>query len=61
MMRSLCESCRHLKVVESAAGSRFLMCRLAKRDARFSKYPPQPVILCAGFEDPDDAPDADED
>lgn len=51
-MRSLCESCRHLKVIESASGSRFLMCLLAKSDDRFRKYAPQPVIYCPGHEPP---------
>ena len=47
---SLCEACAHLREVTSGKGSRFLMCRLSLSDARFPKYPPQPVVACAGFE-----------
>mgnify|MGYP004126338465 FL=1 len=50
-MTGLCPGCAHVRFVESATGSRFLMCRLAKVDARFTKYPPQPVLRCAGFEE----------
>jgi hypothetical protein len=50
-MTGLCPGCAHVRFIESATGSRFLMCRLAKEDVRFSKYPPQPVLRCAGFED----------
>ena len=47
-MRSLCETCSHLRVIESPSGARFLMCRKSKEDARFPKYPPQPLFACAG-------------
>jgi len=50
-MTGLCPSCAHVRVVESATGSRFLMCLLAKDDPRFMKYPPQPVTRCAGHEE----------
>jgi hypothetical protein len=46
----LCPRCRHVQRVESARGSVFLLCTLAKRDARFAKYPAQPVRACVGFE-----------
>jgi len=55
-MQSLCERCRHVRVVESKSGSRFLMCLASKDDARFPKYPPQPVVVCSGHAPP--APDA---
>lgn len=45
----LCPDCASLKVIESATGSVFLLCRLAKTDPRYSKYPPQPVRACEGF------------
>jgi hypothetical protein len=51
MRESLCESCVHLKVVKSASGARFLMCQLAKTNANYSKYVPQPVVRCPGHED----------
>ena len=47
---SLCEDCAHLRVVRSHTGSRFLHCGLARTDARFAKYPPQPVRHCGGFQ-----------
>ena len=50
MTVSLCESCAHLREVISGKGSRFLPCLLSRSDARFPKYPPQPVVFCAGYE-----------
>jgi hypothetical protein len=38
-----------VKVVSSDRGSTFVQCRLAKTDARFARYPPQPVLVCSGF------------
>jgi hypothetical protein len=49
-MSGKCPGCLHVRIIESGKGSRFLLCELAKVDARFSKYPPQPVIRCDGFE-----------
>jgi hypothetical protein len=46
----LCPECRHVRVIESERGSRFLSCRLAARDPRFRRYPPQPVLACSGWE-----------
>jgi hypothetical protein len=48
---SLCENCRHLRTVISAKGSRFLLCLLSQTDARLSKYPPQPVRQCSGYQE----------
>jgi hypothetical protein len=48
---SLCETCRHLREIVSGKGSRFLLCRLAQDDARFPKYPPQPVVECEGYQE----------
>jgi hypothetical protein len=45
----LCDSCRFSRVVESARGSRFYLCRLSETDARFAKYPPLPVLRCLGY------------
>jgi 23S rRNA (uracil1939-C5)-methyltransferase len=47
---TLCASCCHVKIVRSERGSTFYLCQLAARDDRFRKYPPQPVLECAGFE-----------
>jgi hypothetical protein len=46
----LCPRCRHVQRIESARGSTFLLCTLARSDARFAKYPPQPQRACVGFE-----------
>jgi hypothetical protein len=50
-MESLCKSCVNVREVVSGTGSTFMLCRLAQTDKRFSKYPPQPVVRCDGYED----------
>lgn len=45
----LCPGCAHVKVLSSDRGSIFVQCLLAKADARFTRYPPQPVLVCSGF------------
>jgi hypothetical protein len=47
----LCPRCRWVKAVTNERGSRFLRCLRARDDARFVKYPPQPVMACIGFEE----------
>ena len=47
----LCERCKHMKIVRSERGSRFLMCARSRSDKSFAKYPPQPVISCLGWEE----------
>lgn len=44
----LCPNCAHVREIVSGTGSRFLLCRLSQSDARYSKYPPQPMLKCAG-------------
>jgi hypothetical protein len=46
----LCAVCRHARVVISGRGSRFLLCERSRVDPRFPRYPPLPVIRCAGFD-----------
>lgn len=46
----LCAVCRHARPVTSSKGSRFLLCGLAAADPAFPRYPPQPVLLCAGHQ-----------
>jgi len=46
----LCAACRHVRIVQSAHGSTFYLCRLAETDARFARYPRLPVMKCAGYE-----------
>jgi hypothetical protein len=45
---SLCESCARMRPVVTPKGSRFLLCQLAAVDPAYAKYPPQPVVRCAG-------------
>jgi len=44
----LCGDCSHLELL---AGERsvFVRCGLARSDARFPRYPPLPVVVCAGY------------
>lgn len=49
MTTSLCESCANMREVRTAR-SRFLLCELSLMDAGFSKYPPQPVVQCDGYQ-----------
>jgi hypothetical protein len=42
---SLCQQCVHMRVVDSAKGSTFLLCR----EPSLPKYPPQPVRICVKF------------
>jgi len=45
----LCPGCANVQVIISGKGSRFYLCRLSYADPRFPRYPPVPVIECAGF------------
>ena len=45
----LCDDCAHARIVRNARGSAFYLCELSFTDARFSKYPPLPVVQCAGY------------
>jgi hypothetical protein len=54
----LCDSCAWQRVIVSGRGSAFSLCRRSVEDARFPKYPPVPVLACAGYErgsSPDEA------
>ncbi len=46
----LCGMCRHVRVITSDRGSRFIMCELSKTDPRFRRYPALPVVACEGYE-----------
>lgn len=48
MAGSLCQTCDHMREIQSGKGSLFLLCRLSQSDARYRKYPPQPVLRCDG-------------
>jgi len=46
----LCFDCEHCRTLQSAKGSVFRRCGRHDREPGFRKYPPLPVLLCAGFE-----------
>jgi hypothetical protein len=46
----LCARCRFAVVQPSARGSRFWRCLRADSDPAYRRYPPLPVLRCAGFE-----------
>lgn len=54
----LCGHCRWAQRVQSARGSEFIRCRRSDDDPAFRKYPPLPMLSCAGFQTnrPADAP-----
>lgn len=54
MLPTLCESCRNPREVRTAR-SRFLLCELSGTNADYPKYPPQPVVVCDGFQPKDEA------
>jgi hypothetical protein len=45
----LCAVCRHARTVENRRGSRFWLCAMSRTDPRFPRYPPLPVLRCAGY------------
>jgi GrpB-like predicted nucleotidyltransferase (UPF0157 family) len=45
----LCADCTHARGIESARGSRFILCELSFTDLRFIKYPRLPVLACEGY------------
>lgn len=49
----LCAACRFARIVRTARGSTFYLCRLAESDPRFARYPRLPVLRCAGYEPAD--------
>lgn len=53
----LCGKCGHARVVESARGSRFYLCRLSETDPRFVRYPALPVLRCEGYRQATDGPE----
>jgi hypothetical protein len=39
-----------MREVNTAKGSRFLLCRLSATQPEFPKYPRQPVVRCEGYQ-----------
>lgn len=46
----LCAGCVHSRLIVSGRGSQFVLCERSRTDRRFPRYPPLPVVVCAGFE-----------
>jgi hypothetical protein len=46
----LCATCRWMRRVSNRRGSVFYRCARADTDPRFPRYPPLPVVTCAGYE-----------
>jgi hypothetical protein len=46
----LCETCTWVRIVTNRRGSAFYRCLRADTDPRFVRYPPLPVLQCAGYE-----------
>lgn len=42
--------CVHSRTISNRKGSVFYLCRLAKTDPKYSRYPRLPVLDCDGFE-----------
>jgi hypothetical protein len=53
----LCANCRHARHIENRRGSIFFLCGRAENDARYSRYPPLPVLRCTGHEAAPEEPD----
>jgi hypothetical protein len=46
----LCNACIHQQLVPNRRGSVFSLCRRAKTDPSFPRYPRIPVLECRGYE-----------
>ncbi|CAN5151673.1 hypothetical protein BH10PLA2_BH10PLA2_31120 [soil metagenome] len=49
MRETLCATCQFKREIRTAR-SCFLLCQLSSSDARFPKYPAQPVRACRGYQ-----------
>ena len=46
----LCDTCVHQQLVSNTRGSTFSLCRRARDDPAYPKYPRVPVLRCPGHE-----------
>jgi hypothetical protein len=53
----ICDECRHQRLVPNTRGSVFSLCERSRRDPRFPRYPPIPVLSCPGFEPVPETPE----
>ena len=56
MIPSLCQHCQFVRIVKTPQGAEYLLCQKWQTDKRFAKYPPQPVLACAGFQPGNSSP-----
>ena len=49
-LKSLCVSCRFVRMIRNARGSVFWLCEYHRRDPVYAKYPRQPVTACAAYQ-----------
>ena len=58
-MISLCHTCRHVRVIISGRERTFYLCQRHLSERAFAKYPPQPTLVCHGYEQnwEDDSPE----
>jgi hypothetical protein len=55
MGAGLCDRCAYQQLVETSR-STFSLCRRSRDDPRYPKYPPIPIVRCAGYEHRADVP-----
>ena len=49
---TLCVTCTHYRLIISGKGSFFIHCnKFYENPKRYSKYPSQPILNCAGYID----------
>lgn len=46
----LCDACVWQRRVISGRGSEFVLCERSRLDPEYVRYPPLPVLRCAGFQ-----------
>ena len=46
----LCGACSQGRPIRSGKGSTFFLCERSRDDPRYVRYPPLPMLACAGFE-----------
>jgi hypothetical protein len=47
--KGLCDTCAFCRVIRSDRGSVFYLCERSFTDPSYPKYPPLPVLVCAGY------------
>jgi len=50
----LCATCRYSRRIVTVRGSIFRLCERSVTDPRYARYPPLPMVRCAGFEPVDE-------